>query len=732
MDQDNQKNLLLAIVLSVGVLLMWQMYYAGPKLKEEQERRQRTQQEQTQPKEQPGAPKIGPQAAPGTIPQPQPGAAVAPSAAPPVAPAPTREAALQASPRHRVETPSLRGSIALKGGRIDDLVLVKYHETVDPKSDNVVLFSPSGAPHPYYAEYGWVAGAGVAQAMPGPDTVWQAEKEAALTPSSPVTLKWDNGQGLVFRRTIAVDANYLFTVTDEVENKSAGDVTLYPYALISRHGMPKTEGFYILHEGLIGVLGDKGLQELGYSEVLKENGSKTFKQTTGGWLGITDKYWAAALIPDHKAVYDAKLGGSKVGSKEFFQTDYLQAAVSIPSGSKNSATGSLFAGAKQMTLIEEYREKLPAKQFDLLIDWGWFYFITKPLFKLLHWLSLMLGNYGLAILATTVLVKAAFFPLANKSYELMAKMKKLQPEMEKIRDRFKDDRVKQQQELMALYKNEKINPASGCLPIVLQIPVFFALYKVLFITIDMRHAPFFGWIKDLSAPDPTSIFNLFGLLPYQVPEMLHVGVWPLIMGVTMWVQMQLNPQQPDPMQQRIFNWMPVIFTFMLASFPSGLVIYWAWNNVLSLIQQYAIMRKNNTEVHLWKNLGVDKWQARMASAKGVGIGKMVDVSKVKGRLAGASSTLQQSLGKALKRDQKADAGQSKATHGDGAGSSTGSMTREQALRTLGLRSDATEGEIDAALAKQSTHRQSGLNGSDHAIAAKIDAARDILRGKEGS
>ena len=338
-----------------------------------------------------------------------------------------------------------------------------------------------------------------------------------------------------------------------------------------------------------------------------------------------------------KAVYDAKLGGSKVGAKEFFQTDYLQAAVTIPPGARRSATGSLFAGAKQMTLIEEYREKLNAKQFDLLIDWGWFYFITKPLFKLLHWLSQVLGNYGLAILATTVLVKAAFFPLANKSYELMAKMKKLQPEMEKIRDRFKDDRVKQQQELMALYKNEKINPASGCLPIVLQIPVFFALYKVLFVTIDMRHAPFFGWIKDLSAPDPTSLFNLFGLLPYQVPEMLHVGVWPLIMGVTMWVQMQLNPQQPDPVQQKIFNWMPVIFTFMLASFPSGLVIYWAWNNVLSLLQQYTIMRKNNTEIHLWKNLGADKWKARMAAAKGVDIGKVVDVSKVKERFAGASS-----------------------------------------------------------------------------------------------
>jgi YidC/Oxa1 family membrane protein insertase len=282
--------------------------------------------------------------------------------------------------------------------------------------------------------------------------------------------------------------------------------------------------------------------------------------------------------------------------------------VALPPGATRSVTSNLFAGAKQMNLIESYREKLGAKQFDLLIDWGWFYFITKPLFKLLHWLSHLLGNYGLAILATTVLVKALFFPLANKSYESMAKMKLLQPEMEKLRERYKDDRAKMQQELMALYRERKINPMAGCVPIILQIPVFFALYKVLYITIDMRQAPFFGWIKDLSAPDPTSIFNLFGLLPYAVPEFLHVGVWPIIMGMTMWVQMQLNPQQPDPMQQRIFNWMPVLFTFLLANFAAGLVIYWAWNNVLSLIQQYTIMRRNNTEVHLWKNLGVDKWR----------------------------------------------------------------------------------------------------------------------------
>ena len=730
-DKDSQKNLLLAIVLSVGVLLVWQVFYAGPKLKDDQERRQRVQQEQSQVREQPGAPTTAPVTAPGAAPQP--GTAV-PSAAP-VAPALTRDAAVETSPRVRIETPSLRGSISLAGGRIDDLVLVKYHETVDPKSPNVVFFSPSGAPHPYYAEYGWIAGGGVTQAMPGRDTVWRAEKDAPLTPSSPVTLVWDNGQGLVFRRTIAVDADYLFTVTEEVQNKTAGEVTLHPFSLISRHGTPPTSGYYILHEGPIGVMGDAGLQEPNYPDLLKEGGTKTFKQT-GGWIGMTDKYWGAALIPNQKTQYDAKMSGTK-GAKEFFQTDFLMAGVSVPPGGQGTSVSDLFAGAKQVSLIEAYHEKLNAKNFDLMIDWGWFYFITKPLFKLLHWLSQALGNYGLAVLATTVLVKAAFFPLANKSYESMAKMKKLQPEMEKIRERFKEDRVKQQQELMALYKNQKINPMAGCLPIALQIPVFFALYKVLFITIDMRHAPFFGWIKDLSAPDPSNVFNLFGLLSYDpttLPmfgQLLHVGVWPLIMGCTMWVQMQLNPQQPDPVQQKIFNWMPVVFTFMLASFPSGLVIYWAWNNVLSLLQQYTIMRRNNTEVHLWKNLGADKWKTRLAAAKGL------DVGKIKGHIASVSSRLPPSVSKALMLGDGKDSKGAKSGKVGAARAANEarreSMTREQALHTLGLEPDATEKEIDAALAAEELkRRQGGLNGSDHAIAARIDAARDILRGKEGS
>jgi YidC/Oxa1 family membrane protein insertase len=709
-DQDNQKNLLLAIVLSVAVLLAWQFFYAGPKLKEEQERQARLRAQQTEGKEQtgPGAPT----ATPGTA-APQPGTGTAPPVA---APLPTvkatREAVIASATRVRIETPSVSGSISLKGARIDDVVLTKYRETVDPKSPNVVLFSPSGSPHPYYAEYGWIAGSGIAQPMPDQNTQWSVEKGGTLTPSSPVTLIWDNGKGLVFRRTVTVDTGYLFSITDEVENKTGSALTLQPYALISRHGTPKTEGFYILHEGPIGVLGEKGLQELYYTDLLKEGGTKTYKQS-GGWLGFGDKYWAAALIPDPAAPNEARFSGTK-GPKDYYQADVSAAAVTLASGARATFSTHLFAGAKEVNLIQGYGEQLKVTNFDLLVDWGWFWFITKPLYKLLHWLGLFFGNYGLAILATTVLVKIIFFPLANKSYESMAKMKLLQPEMEKLRERYKDDRAKQQQELMALYKSKQINPMAGCLPILLQIPVFFALYKVLFITIDMRHAPFYGWIKDLSAPDPTSLFNLFGLLPYTVPEFLHIGVWPIIMGITMWVQMQLNPQQPDPMQQRIFNWMPVLFTFLLASFSVGLVIYWAWNNVLSLLQQYTIMRRNGAEIHLWKNLGVEKLAARVGSGQGLGLGEAV---------ARGSASVRRGMSRIGGGSTPAATATAGSDVGARAESEQQSMTREQALQALGLTPDATESEIDAAYKKHA--RQNGsLNGSE-----RLSQAHDVLRGK---
>ena len=594
---DNQKNLLLAIILSVGVLLGWQIFYANPKVKQEQERLRRSQPEtaqQTTPTSQsPTAPGV---TAPGA----------------PITPAVTREAALAVSPRIAIDTPSLRGSIALKGARLDDLTLVKYHETVDPKSPNVVLLSPADAPSPYFAEFGWVAPPGSPQKLPDRDSLWQAENNEPLRPGAPVQLHWDNSQGITFHRTISVDTDYMFTVTDAVENTSATEVTLFPYARLFRYGTPTVHGFYILHEGLIGVLGNSGLVEITYADAQKEGAGRTFDKMTGGWLGFTDKYWATALIPNQSATYRANLSGQKKAAtqSEIYQTDYMLDAVTLPSGVKKSVESRFFAGARQVHTIQAYNDNLMIKQFDLLIDWGWFWFITRPLYYLIHWLYQFLGNFGLAILAVTVMVKGAFFPLANKSYESMAKMKKLQPEMERIRDRFKDDRGRQQQELMALYQKEKINPLAGCLPILIQIPVFFALYKVLFVTIDMRHAPFYGWIRDLSAPDPTSIFNLFGLLPFAVPAFLHVGAWPIIMGLTMWLQMQLNPQQPDPVQQQIFSWMPVIFTFMLAAFPAGLVIYWAWNNVLSVVQQTWIMKKNGVENPIWDNLGLRKWMKR--------------------------------------------------------------------------------------------------------------------------
>ena len=599
---DDQKNLLIAVVLSVAVMLGWQFFYAGPQMKAQQEKAQREKVAQQE-----AAKAAGENPAAATAPA-TPGATL--PGAPPsgtslsAAPVGTRPEVLAKTQRVPIETPSLTGSISLKGGLVDDLVLANYRETVDPKSPNVVLFSPLGAPNAYFAEFGWQAAGRSQTAVPDSETVWQAEPNAKLTPSTPVKLTWDNGQGLKFVRTLAIDEHYMITVTDEVQNTTSGDIVLTPYGRLYRFGLPHTSGYAVLHEGLIGVPGDAGLQEIAYAKVLEDGGAKTFDGKTGGWLGITDKYWAATLIPDQKATYAASFRGQpKKGlSPDVFWTDYSLGGIVVAAGATQKTENRLYAGAKQVKLIEDYETSLGIEKFELLVDWGWFYFITKPLYYLIDWLYGILGNFGLAILAVTVIVKGLFFPLANKSYESMAKMKKLQPQMEQLRERYKDDKAKQQQELMALYQKEKINPLAGCLPILVQIPVFFALYKVLFVSIDMRHAPFFGWIRDLSAADPTSIFNLFGLLPFVVPEFLHIGVWPIIMGITMWFQMQLNPPQPDPIQQQIFSFMPLLFTFLLAAFPAGLVIYWAWNNILSIAQQWYISHKQGADVHLVDNL----------------------------------------------------------------------------------------------------------------------------------
>jgi YidC/Oxa1 family membrane protein insertase len=589
---DN-RNMILAIVLSLIVLLGWQFFVINPQVEEARQAELARQEAAGTTATQPGT---------GATPAPPGAGAPAGTAAPAGAggqAAVTREGALGASPRVPVDTPELSGTVNLKGGRIDDLSLKGYRISVDPQSANVVLLSPAGGPDAYFAEFGFVGGAGAP--VPNGETLWTAPEGARLTPETPLTLTWDNGAGLTFTRTIAVDEAAMFTVTDAVANAGAAPATLYPYGFVLRHGTPATEGTYILHEGLIGVLGEQGLQEVDYSQLAEDREIKP-ERVDSGWLGITDKYWATALVPSGGGSFQPRFLHTRVGEADSYQADYLRDALTVAPGASATTEARLFAGAKEVRTIDAYEESLGIPRFDLMIDWGWFYFLTKPMFYLIDFLFHLVGNFGVAILLVTVIIKGVFFPLANKSYASMSKMKKVQPEMVELRDRFKDDKVKQQQALMELYKREKINPLAGCLPILVQIPVFFALYKVLYVTIEMRHAPFFGWIQDLSAPDPTSIFNLFGLIPWSPPLFLMIGIWPLIMGVTMWVQMKLNPQPTDPAQAAVFTWMPVIFTFMLGTFPAGLVIYWAWNNTLSIIQQSVIMRRQGVKIELWDNI----------------------------------------------------------------------------------------------------------------------------------
>ncbi|ADH87691.1 membrane protein insertase, YidC/Oxa1 family domain containing protein [Ancylobacter novellus DSM 506] len=591
------RNMIIAIVLSMAVLIAWQYFSGIPQMEQQRQQHAAQQQAAQQQAAQPSGEAGTAAPAPGT-------SAPAPAGTAPKAL--TRAEALARSPRAVIDTPRVIGSVALKGGRIDDLSLKDYRETVDPNSPIIVLLSPSGGPNPFYAEFGWVPGAGASVQVPNAETLWTAPEGAKLTHEAPLVLSWDNGAGLIFRRTLSIDANYMFHVVDEVENTTAAPVALHPYGLVSRHGTPHVLGYYILHEGLIGVTSEAGLHEIKYKDIA-ERKTETFP-SVGGWLGITDKYWAATVIPGIQEKVQARFSAAQAGNDFSYQTDFLGDAVSVAPGAKASTEGRLFAGAKEVRVVDGYQSTYNIDRFDLLIDWGWFYFITKPLFLVIDWIYKGVGNFGVAILIVTVMLKIVFFPLANKSYASMAKMKAVQPEITALRERYGDDRVKLQQEMMEIYKKEKINPVAGCLPIVIQIPVFFALYKVLFVTIEMRHAPFFGWIKDLSAPDPTTIFNLFGLIPWdpgQVPVIGHfllLGVWPIIMGITMWAQMKLNPAPPDPTQKAIFDWMPLIFTFMLGSFASGLVIYWAWNNTLSVIQQSIIMRRNGVKIELWDNV----------------------------------------------------------------------------------------------------------------------------------
>jgi YidC/Oxa1 family membrane protein insertase len=580
MKYDN-KNFLLAIVLSMLIIFGWQYFYAMPL------QQQLTEQTQTA---QPGAGNQATPATGGNVPGAAAGLGVV-----------NRDEALAAAPRVKIETPFVAGSINLKGAVFDDLHLLRYRETIDPKSPTITFLSPSGTQGALFAEQGMVPATGTLAKIPDSTTVWSAPAGAVLSEDTPVTLTWDNGEGLVFSRKIEVSDEYLFTVTQTVENKSQAPVALIPYARIQRQDTPVVAGYWVFFEGMLGWL-DGSLREIHYSDVAEQQEPEK-ADTTGGWLGFTDKYWAAAIIPDQAKPVTASFLHRKIDGRDLYQTDFLaREALVVAPGAAVSHTDRLFAGAKVVRTINAIETRHQIQGFNYMIDWGWFYFLTKPFFYLLDWIKGLVGNFGVAILIATVLVKLAVFPLANKSYASMSKMKKLQPEMEKLKQEYPDDRMKQQQAMMELYKREKVSPLSGCLPVVVQIPIFFALYKVILTSIELRHAPFFGWIHDLSAPDPTSLFNLFGLIPWTPPLMLMIGIWPIIMGITMWLQMRLNPTPPDPVQASLFNWMPVIFTFMLGSFPAGLVIYWAWSNTLSILQQSYIMKRHGVEIDFFGNI----------------------------------------------------------------------------------------------------------------------------------
>jgi YidC/Oxa1 family membrane protein insertase len=531
----------------------------------------------------------------------------------------SRDAAIAAQPRVTIDTASLIGSINLVGARIDDLELKGYRETIDPDSPIISLLSPSIGPAGYYIDQGWQSPEGASVDLPGAKSEWAIKGNATLTATSPVTLTFDNGAGLLFKRTFSVDENYLFTVTQSVENQTSAPVSLFPYSRIARNGTPELENFFILHEGAIGVLGDDNLVEKGYGDL--ETDQQINFDSKGGWLGFVDKYWATAVLPAADRSIKARMSSRPQGSGYSYQTNFIDnSAVTIPASGSGDYTSYVFAGAKVESVIDSYEKEYGFDRVELLIDWGWFHFLTKPMFYVIRILNGFLGNFGLAILAVTVLVKALFFPLANRSYASMAAMRRVQPEMKALQERFKDDKPEQQKAMMELYKREKINPISGCWPVLIQIPVFFSLYKVLFVTIEMRHAPFFGWIQDLAAQDPTNVFNLFGLLPYDptalpmIGSFLAIGVWPVLMGITMWVQMKLNPPPTDPSQAMIFGLMPILFTFMLGTFPAGLVIYWAWNNFLSVLQQYTIMKRHGVDVNLFENI-VNSFKRKPADEK---------------------------------------------------------------------------------------------------------------------
>ena len=503
---------------------------------------------------------------------------------------PSRTEAVIDTDRVMIKSPVLKGSITLKGLRFDDLVLLDYKQDLTPDSKNVELFSPASSMEAYFAEIGWFSNDSTAD-LPNANTMWLADGKD-LTPETPINLSWVNSKGVKFSVNISMDSNYLFTIKQTIANSSPGPVQAQSYGLINHNYHSKEKLVNILHQGPIGVINDQ-LKEYSYDDI-KDKKTEKFSSSTLDWIGITDKYWLAAFIPDKSSVYSSNFNYAVKSGFEKFQADFIAPVQTINAGEEVSYTHRLFAGAKQVKLLDKYTKELNIKLFDRAIDFGWFYVLTKPVFNAMSFFYSYVGNFGISILIVTVIIKLLMFTLANKSYRSMKRMKKLQPEIERIKTLYGDDKARLNQEIMQLYKKEKVNPISGCLPLFVQIPVFFSIYKVLYVTIEMRHAPFYGWIKDLSAPDPTTIFNLFGLVPFTPPSVLMIGAWPIIMAVTMFLQQRMGPAPADPTQAQVMKFMPLIFLVMFSSFPAGLLIYWSWNNILSIIQQYYINKMDRS------------------------------------------------------------------------------------------------------------------------------------------
>ena len=563
---DQTRNLIILAVVGIAILIGWQ--YLFPSI-------------QPPP---PEPTEAASEAAPATQP-------VQPEFVPM-----SREEALGKSERVVIDASRVFGSISLTGARIDDVELRDFKKENKPESPHISLLIPSGTEESYFSEFGWTVPESTDVALPGAATVWQASS-GTLTIDSPVTLRWDNGQGLRFTRTISIDDNFMFTIERKVENYGSEMLELWPYGLIARYGtgvmgtIPYAT--YLVHEGALGVFNGI-LEEEDYDD-MRESGNIEF-ESTGGWAGITDKYWLVALVPDQANHLKAHFMHSVRGGADKYQVVMIEDALQLAPGGSLEVTNRLFAGAKEYNLLEDYEDTYGIPSFDSAVKFFLLWFISKPLFYALDFFNRGIGNFGVAILLLTICVRLLLFPLANKSYKAMSKMKKLQPKITKMRERYKDDKPRINKEMMALYKKEKVNPMAGCLPVLLQIPIFFALYNVLFVSTEMRHAPFFGWITDLSAPDPYSVFTVFGLFDYALPSWLIIGPWPLLMGISMWLQFKLNPTPPEPIQAKIMMFLPIVFTFILAPFPAGLVIYWTWNNILSITQQWFIMHRMGVKV----------------------------------------------------------------------------------------------------------------------------------------